>query len=193
MIKTYQILIEELSEYKNPKTKIQRMVKNMVRIAELKDVERILDIIKDAKSFLKNLGVDQWQGDYPNKDTILNDISKNQLFVYEEEEVLGFIAIIQGIEETYNIIYNGKWLSDQEYITIHRIAVKEQAKKRNIGTKLFEYAIAYAKENNIRSVRVDTHKDNYAMQALINKEGFIKCGYIYLKDHSLRLAYEKLI
>ena len=28
MIKTYQILIEELSEYKNPKTKIQRMVKN---------------------------------------------------------------------------------------------------------------------------------------------------------------------
>ena len=169
------------------------MVKNMVRIAVLKDVERILEIIKDAKSFLKNLGIDQWQGDYPNKETILNDINKKQLFVYEEEEVLGFIAIIKGIEETYNIIYDGKWLSDQEYITIHRIAVKEQAKKKGIGTKLFEYAIAYAKENNIRSVRVDTHKDNYAMQALIKKEGFIKCGYIYLKDHSLRLAYEKLI
>ncbi|MBQ9520754.1 MAG: hypothetical protein IJR67_04670 [Acholeplasmatales bacterium] len=28
MIKTYQLLIEELSNYKNPKTKIQRMVKN---------------------------------------------------------------------------------------------------------------------------------------------------------------------
>ena len=28
MIKTYQLLIEELSDYKNPKTKIQRMVKN---------------------------------------------------------------------------------------------------------------------------------------------------------------------
>lgn len=165
----------------------------MVRIAELKDVERILEIIKDAKTFLKNLGVDQWQGDYPNKETILNDINKNQLFVYEEEEVLGFIAIIKGIEETYNIIYDGKWLSDQEYITIHRIAVKEEVKKRNVGTKLFEYAIAYAKENNIKSVRVDTHKDNYAMQGLIKKEGFIKCGYIYLKDHSLRLAYEKLI
>lgn len=165
----------------------------MVRIAELKDVERIVEIIKDAKAFLKNLGVDQWQGDYPNKDTIINDINKNQLFVYEEEEVLGFIAIIKGIEETYNIIYDGKWLSDQEYITIHRIAVKEQSKKRNVGTKLFEYAIAYAKENNIKSVRVDTHKDNYAMQGLIKKEGFIKCGYIYLKDHSLRLAYEKLI
>ena len=28
MIKTYQLLIEELSDYKNPKTKIQRMVNN---------------------------------------------------------------------------------------------------------------------------------------------------------------------
>ena len=165
----------------------------MIRLANEKDIERILEIIKDAKTFLKENKVLQWQDDYPNRDTITNDIDKRQLYVYEEKEVLAFIAIIEGIEETYNTIYDGAWLSNDSYLTIHRIAVKKEARNKDIASKLFMYAIDYAKKKKIKSIRVDTHKDNKAMQRLILKHNFKKCGFIYLKDHSPRLAYELLI
>ena len=165
----------------------------MIRLASEKDVKSILEIIKDAKAFLKENNVNQWQDNYPNEDTIINDINKKQLYVYEEKEVLAFIAIIEGIEETYNIIYDGKWLNDDSYLTIHRIAVKKEARHCNIASKLFMYAIEYANKRNIKSIRVDTHKDNIVMQKLILKHDFKKCGYIYLKDHSPRLAYERLV
>ena len=165
----------------------------MIRLASEKDVKSILEIIKDAKAFLKENNVNQWQDNYPNEDTIINDINKKQLYVYEEKEVLAFIAIIESIEETYNIIYDGKWLNDDSYLTIHRIAVKKEARHCNIASKLFMYAIEYANKRNIKSIRVDTHRDNIVMQKLILKHDFKKCGYIYLKDHSPRLAYERLV
>ncbi len=40
--------------------------------------------------------------------------------------------------------------------------------------------------------RIDTHNDNKIMQHVIEKNGFIRCGIIYVKDGSPRIAYEKI-
>lgn len=46
----------------------------------------------------------------------------------------------------------------------------------------------------LRQTRVDTHEDNYAMQEILEKQGFVCCGNIYLtEDHSPRLAYKKCV
>ena len=41
----------------------------------------------------------------------------------------------------------------------------------------------------VANIRVDTHRDNHTMQHLVQKHGFQKCGVIYLKNGSPRLAY----
>lgn len=46
-------------------------------------------------------------------------------------------------------------------------------------------------DNN--SCAIDTHKDNKITRHLIEKNGFAKCGIIYVADGSPRIAYEKQI
>ena len=48
-----------------------------------------------------------------------------------------------------------------------------------------------AKENNIKSIRIDTHKDNIPMQRALAKHGFIKCGIIHLANGDERIAFQK--
>ena len=39
-------------------------------------------------------------------------------------------------------------------------------------------------------IRVDTHHDNRTMQHLAEKYGFQRCGIIYVRDGSPRIAYQ---
>jgi RimJ/RimL family protein N-acetyltransferase len=50
-----------------------------------------------------------------------------------------------------------------------------------------------AVQANIKSFKVDTHKDNIPMQKTLEKNGFAYCGRIVLLDGNSRIAYEKLL
>lgn len=50
-------------------------------------------------------------------------------------------------------------------------------------------ALDYCK-NISSNIRVDTHADNKTMQRLIEKNGFTKCGTIYVKNGTARIAYQ---
>ena len=39
-------------------------------------MQRIMELINDAKAYLKSCGVDQWQNGYPDQHSIENDIRK---------------------------------------------------------------------------------------------------------------------
>ena len=47
-------------------------------------------------------------------------------------------------------------------------------------------------EKQIPHLRIDTHEDNKVMQHLIEKNGFKKCGIVYVEDGTERFAYEKI-
>ncbi|MBF4807049.1 MAG: N-acetyltransferase, partial [Pseudoleptotrichia goodfellowii] len=86
---------------------------------------------------------------------------------------------------TYSIIKNGEWLSYEKYGTVHRVA--SNGKSKGIFNEIITFC-----ESKISHLRIDTHKDNKIMQHLIEKNGFHKCGIIYVADGTSRLAYEKI-
>lgn len=51
------------------------------RLAEKSDLDKIMEIIEEAKDYLKTLGIDQWQNGYPNEEKILSDI-ENRAFLF---------------------------------------------------------------------------------------------------------------
>lgn len=157
-----------------------------VRKTTLADLDRIDDIFDVAKAFMRaNDNMKQWSGNYPNSLNIKEDIEKNYSYVVvdDNDRVVGTFAFIIGIEETYLNIYEGKWLNDEPYGTIHRIA------SDNMTHGVFECALNFCKTFDV-DIRIDTHKDNKPMIHLINKHGFIYCGIIYVRDKSERLAYQ---
>lgn len=164
------------------------------RKAKYSDVESILGIIRQAQQYLKECGVQQWQNNYPNRETIINDINNQYSYVLTKEHlVVGTVAISFDGEETYNTIYEGEWRSNQPFAVIHRIAVEASLKGTGLASEIITNIETMCQNRAIQSIRSDTHKDNKSMQRLLQKNGFQLCGMIYIKDGSERLAFEKLL
>lgn len=164
------------------------------RKSKIEDLESMMTIIKQAQNFLKANKIDQWQNNYPNEQVLLKDIAEGESYVLEGEgKVLATTVISFQGESTYDEIYEGSWLSNQQYAVLHRVAVHEGYKGSGLGKKLIDHAEQMCKDKKIKSIKMDTHQDNKSMQRLLEKTGFTYCGIIYLQDGSMRLAYEKII
>lgn len=158
------------------------------------DANSIMDIIGQAQYYFKEHGIDQWQNNYPNFDTVKNDINnKNAYVLLKDSIVVGTAAIIFDGEKNYKSIYNGKWISNGEYAAIHRIAVDTSNKGLGLGSVILKNAEEICLGMDIHSIRVDTHKENIPMQRLLYKNGFKYCGIIYIEDSSERMAFEKVL
>ena len=44
------------------------------RIATSDDVSKIMEIVKQAQRYLKDQGINQWQNNYPDKETIISSM-----------------------------------------------------------------------------------------------------------------------
>ncbi|HEY8445175.1 MAG TPA: GNAT family N-acetyltransferase [Bacilli bacterium] len=170
-----------------------------IRLATNEDLNGILEIVQDAINLLKQNNVNQWQNGYPNRDVFIKDIENQTLYVLCDNSIIvGFCNISPLPDPSYKVIYEGSWLTDvEEYVVIHRLAVRKENYHCNCARTLIEFAYKIAKENHKISIRVDTHHDNIPMNRLLQKMGFIKCGIIHLIGYSdaekARVAYEKII
>ena len=155
-----------------------------LRTATIADFYQIMKIYKYAQDYMIQSGnPTQWGHFYPDAELIQSDIRQNVCkVIYDENGIHGVFALFEGIDPTYAYIENGNWLNDDPYITIHRLAGDGQVHG------LFHCVANYCK-NIFRNIRVDTHADNKTMQKLIEKDGFTKCGIIYIKDGTPRIAY----
>lgn len=164
------------------------------RKAVKSDINSIMNIIQGAQSYFKAQGINQWQNNYPNYETISSDIENGYGYVLlKNNMIIGTVAIVFDGEETYNSIYNGSWLSNGEYTTIHRIAVDTSHKGLGIASTILKNIEEMSLRRGIRSIRVDTHEKNISMLKFLEKNGFQHCGIIYLKDKSQRIAFEKIL
>ncbi len=164
------------------------------RKSDLKDIPEIMEIISSAQKYLKQKGIDQWQNNYPNSETIRKDIKNgNSYLIEDEEKITAAAAIIFGEDPTYDYIEAGEWIAEGEYGVIHRAAVREEFKGQGLMAEIFKETYRMGRARKATSIRIDTHPENSAMQRAIEKENFKYCGIIYTKDGSKRLAYEKII
>ncbi len=165
-----------------------------LRYTKLEDIERVMEIIKQAQQYFKEKGINQWQNGYPNAKVIENDIKNGHSFVLiKNNEIVGTIAISFEGEATYNKIFEGAWKSNDNYAVIHRIAVDQELKGIGLSSEMIKQTELMCNKKSVRSIKVDTHEDNQAMQRSLIKNGFDYCGVIYLADGSKRVAFEKCL
>ena len=161
------------------------------RIANENDIAQIMEIVENAKSYMKENKINQWSENYPNEDVFLTDLKENRLYVEDiDGKVVGMAVLVFDGDEDYKNI-DGKWLVNGKYGVIHRIAVNPDYKSQNVAKNLLDFFENKLKELNYDSIRVDTHKDNKSMLRFIEKNGFQKCGIVYIRKTDERIAFEK--
>lgn len=157
------------------------------RKAKNQDIDRILEIYSESREFMRSVGnLYQWGNGYPNRELIEEDIQGGNFYILENEgEISAVFAMLDGPDETYLVIKDGQWLNSEPYGVIHRIAVAKKGK--GIVSECFKFAF-----ERYGNIRIDTHKDNLPMQKALIKNGFSRCGIIFLKNGDERIAFQKI-
>ena len=162
-------------------------MKKMIREARLADMDAIMQVFSAAKRIMRQSGnMHQWGEGYPSEDVVKTDMEKKGAFVVEEEnKVVGYFAFLPSPDPTYNRIYDGKWIDDEQaYHVVHRIASYPEV--HGVFSSILDFCSSLD-----RNIRIDTHRDNTIMQHNLLKHGFTYCGIIYLLSGDERLAYQR--
>lgn len=156
------------------------------------DIQAVMKIINQAKAFLKECGIDQWQGGYPSIETIEKDIERNELYLLKDHgKIIATVTVSFTGEPAYQTL-QGKWKSNYPYAVIHRLAVNNHYRGKNLTSTLFKNIEELCCKQNIHSIKTDTDMDNNTMKHVLEKNGFEYCGTIQF-DNSDKIAFEKLL
>lgn len=162
------------------------------RKATALEIPEIWAILQQAIIRRKNDGSEQWQDGYPNPDVVKKDIDLGHGYVLTDNNtIIGYTAILINDEPEYAKII-GKWLSDDDFVVFHRVALSENYLGKGLAKKIFEYIEDFALSNNIYSIKADTNFDNLAMLKIFEKAGYKYCGKVYFRGGE-RKAFEKVL
>ena len=158
-----------------------------IRRGVLSDLDRLMEIFEVARNFMKQTGnPNQWINGYPQREYIEQEIVSNHCWVCVDEvgQVVATFCFIPGPDPTYARIEGGQWLSDAPYHVIHRLA--SDGSCQGVTQTCIHWC-----EQHSSSLRADTHADNKVMQHLLEKNGFVRCGIIYVANGTPRIAYQR--
>lgn len=160
-----------------------------IRQAFPNEVDQIMLVIEDARKQLAASGSNQWQGKYPDEDTIYDDVLTGQGYVaLLDGKIVAYAAVITDGDPAYDKIYDGQWKhNNHPYITFHRVAVLSSVTGRKVAQTFLQGLIEGTDGHDFRC---DTHEKNGAMQHIFEKLGYVYCGKVPIDGE--RLAYQKI-
>lgn len=168
-----------------------------IRKADAGDLDALMPIFDEARKTIAALGIDQWQDGYPRRADISADIEHDRSYcIVKDEKIIGSFAAIDDGEPTYDKIYGGHWLTgddSRDYIAVHRVAIAVASRGSGASAFMMQGVADMTRAMGRRSVRIDTHEGNVVMRRMLEKNGFVYCGVIYLDSGAARVAYEKII
>ena len=163
----------------------------IIRKAIISDVKVIMDIIKDAIIDMESQGIFQWDNIYPNEDVISNDIYKENLYVYIDDNIIkGFIVLNEFQDKEYETI---KWKCNTfKNLIIRRLCINPKYKGRGIATALIKYAEVFGKYNKYESIRLDSFISNSNACKLYAKSGYDQRGIVKFRKGEFWCLEKKL-
>lgn len=164
----------------------------MIRQATIGDIKEIMEIKNQAVTLMKQDDNDQWDENYPSKESFITYINRKEVYVVIIEETLvGMIVITTLQDKWYEDI---GWSIKAPLYTLHRLAIKEGFRGNQIASSLLNHAKKLAKDNNIAILKADTYSKNKRMPNIFMKNGFTYVGECYFNQKKLPyLCYEYVI
>ena len=160
--------------------------------AKPEELDICADIIRGGREFQNEQGFTQWTEEYPNRETIREDIQKGTGYVIKAEgTIAGYLFLDFSGEPAYNDIW-GEWRTEEPYAVVHRIAFHQDFRGKGLSDEAFRLVEEICAEKGVHGIRMDTHFPNNRMQHVLTKNGFVQCGVIWYEDDE-RLAYDKIL
>ncbi len=168
------------------------------RKATMDDFDDIQLTVRQAKNYLKKHRVDQWQSEYPTEELLHKDIERGEGYVIcYGERFAGYFVFSERPEMDYDDLMDGKWRRDEPYCVLHRLAVMAEYRGSGLADRVMEHIEAMTRAAGRSYIRIDTHRKNKAMTALLREHGYEYRGNIIVfcepYHDPKRQAFDKLL
>ncbi|MDS1002474.1 MULTISPECIES: GNAT family N-acetyltransferase [Clostridium] len=164
-----------------------------LRLAKENDLILIMEMISIVKKHMIENGNDQWDGAYPDQDTLKKDIIDENLYtIIEENNCMAIIVINKFQAPEYESIH---WkLNDNSPLVVHRLAVNPKFQGKGIAKTIMSFVDEKARKLNCKSIRLDTYSKNKVAINLYKKLGYSIVGEVYFrgKENPFK-CFEKII
>lgn len=142
-------------------------------LASYDDIPKIVCIYH---SLIGTLGC-TWDLDYPSKATAESDVDSKSLYILKKNDQI--VAVASAGE--FNELEHLQW-TPKKPCELARIGVVPTLQKQGIGTTILQNIIKTAKEKDFDGIRMLVSKNNPAALALYDKNGFEKCGEVFMYE-----------
>jgi GNAT superfamily N-acetyltransferase len=151
-----------------------------IRRAKANDIEKILAVLESGRVFLQSQGLSQWQGGHGPSQRVEKEIANNWGYVFVlQEDICGYAALVEGVDECYTNIKEGCWDSScEKYISIHGVAICDEFRGKGFAGLFMRQLIETVQGMGYCDIRIDTHPLNEIMQKVILRAGFVYRGMV---------------
>ena len=164
----------------------------LLELAQAQNATECYRVIDEGRMFQKEQGFIQWTDDYPNEQTILDDIDAEKGYILtSDHRIAGYICIDFDGEPAYENI-EGAWNSNQPYAVVHRMAFNREYRGCGLSGIAWPLIEKLCISKSVHYIRADTDFPNKRMQHILEKNGFSRCGVVIFQG-SGKLAYDKIL
>ncbi len=119
------------------------------------------------------------RGVYPTCATVESALSRNDLFILEDNGKIVGAAVINRVQcEEYKY---GNWssdASDDEVMVLHTLVISPKESGKGYGRNFVDFYEKYALQHNSPYLRMDTNERNIKARAMYKKLGFKEVGTV---------------
>lgn len=168
------------------------------RIAELKDLDEICHLVRNATDTMTEHKIFQWDDLYPVREDFEADIEKKQLYIGMVEQQIAVIYVLnQECDEEYAA---GNWKYGEEpFYVIHRLCVNPVFQQKGIAKRALLHIEEELVALGVHAIRLDVFSENPFALKLYHNAGFQKVGYVdwrkgrfYLMEKQMEFDFNHL-
>ena len=152
----------------------------MIRKATAKDLPYISQIYEDLHTLEEQGSVTiGWiRNIYPTLTTAKSALHRGDLFVEEDNGIVGAAIINQQQMDSYREANWNYDVADQEVMVLHTLVISPESAGKGYGRNFVEFYEKYALEHKCHYLRMDTNAINLRARTMYKKLGYQEVGIV---------------
>ncbi len=129
-----------------------------IQLAESRNIEEIVGIVRQTAKWLKTKGIQQWSENYPIC-RLEEELLNAELFVVRDRfnKTIGTLSLSKAMSEFWP---DDRSQKSSTSIYLHRVAVSREYSGLNLGNEIITWAINYCKKQDIGLLQLECDKSN---------------------------------
>ena len=151
------------------------------RLATNEDIGALCDLLKECVDDMHANGIDQWDGIYPTRSILLDDVESGSAYVATSRasELVGSVVLNEYQDPQYSEV---AWtINGQPTVVVHRLMVRPANQRQGVARFLMRFAEQQAAALGYRAVRLDAFSKNPRALRLYRDLGYRDAGTVQLR------------